>query len=170
MIEATTSRRRFELPARATFAAIALGLLSSPLSGFAGEIYKSVDARGRVTYSDKPSPNAERIYIRSDPSLSDADRERLAEEQQAQARLEADRAKRADLAKQEQGRRAQAEQTRREQCRQARDRYLMFAESGRIYRRDEQGNRVYYTSAELDAERTKAQQRMKELCEAEPGR
>ena len=170
MIGVTTSHRRFELPSRMTCAVIALGLLSSPWSGRAGEIYKSVDARGRVTYSDKPSPDAERIYIRSDPNLSDADRARLAEEQQAQARLEADRAKRANLAKQEQGRRAQAEQTRRAQCRQARDRYLMFAESGRLYRRDEQGNRVYYTSAELDAERTAAQQRMKELCEAEPRR
>lgn len=167
MSAATTAHRRFESALRMAFGTIALGLLSSPVSGLAGEIYKSVDARGRVTYSDRPSPHAERIVIRTDPNLSDADRARLAEEQQAEARREADRAQRADMAKQEQAQRAQAEQTRRAQCRQARDRYLMFAESGRLYRRDEQGNRVYYTSAELDAERTKAQQRMKELCDAE---
>ncbi|MBL8269765.1 DUF4124 domain-containing protein [Steroidobacter sp.] len=170
MSAAITARGRFQSALWLVFGTIALGLLSSPGSGLAGEIYKSVDARGRVTYSDRPSPQAERIVIPTDPTLSDADRARLAEDQQAQARLQTGRAQRADMAKQEQARRAEAEQTRGIQCRQARDRYLMFAESGRLYRRDEQGNRVYYTSAELDAERTKAQQRMKELCDAETGR
>lgn len=135
------------------------------MTGSAGEIYKSVDSRGQVTYSDKPSPAAERIYVRTEPILSDADRARMAAEQEARARAEEDRTRSADAAKQEQALRARAEQTRREQCRQARDRYLMFSESRRLYRRDEQGNRVYYTSAEIDAERTAAQKRMKELCD-----
>ncbi len=46
----------------------------------------------------------------------------------------------------------------------------MFSESGRLYRRDEQGNRVYYTSAEIDAERSAAQKRMKELCDVDAAR
>jgi len=150
MITATTSysRVRSSLIACCT---VALALLSSPRSGSAGEIYKSVDSKGQVIYSDKPSPAAERIHLRTDPRISDADRARMAAEQAAWARAQEDRARSADAAKQEQARRAQAEETRREQCRRARNRYLMFSESGRLYRRDEQGNRVYYTSAEIDA-------------------
>lgn len=56
MITTTMSRRRFERPSRVVFCTVALGLLSSPWNGSAGEIYKSVDSRGQVTYSDKPSP------------------------------------------------------------------------------------------------------------------
>lgn len=149
---------------------VALALLSSPRSGSAGEIYKSVDSKGQVIYSDKPSPAAERIYLRTEPKISDADRARLAVEQEAWARAQEDRARGTDAAKQEQARRAQAEETRREQCRRARDRYLMFSESGRLYRRDEQGNRVYYTSAEIDAERAAAQKGMKELCDTDAAR
>lgn len=45
---------------------IALALLNSPAKTTAGEIYKSVDSQGKVTYSDRPSPHSERIYIRTD--------------------------------------------------------------------------------------------------------
>lgn len=151
MTTAPKSRRSFEHFSVVAFCIIAPILLSAPWEGTAGEIYKSVDAKGQVTYSDKPSPHAERIYLRTDPKLSDADRARMATEQEARTRAEEDRDRKADAAKREQAQRAQTEQTRREQCRQARNRYLMFTESGRLYRRDEQGNRVYYTSAEIDA-------------------
>lgn len=131
------------------------------------EIYKSTDSEGRPIYSDRPlSPSAERLTVRStrDPSAAE---EAAARTRATNERLDAQR-------KQAAGNRAareaeqQAQARRQEDCRRARDRYLMFAEANRLYRRDEQGNRVYYTSAEIDAERTRAEQKMKELCREEP--
>lgn len=169
MTTATASRQRLDRSVWIALCAVAASM-GSPSVGSSAEIYKSVDSKGQVTYSDRPSPDAERIYLRTEPTISDADRARIAAEQEARARVEEERTRRADAANQEQARRTEAEQARREQCRRARDRYLMFSESGRLYRRDEQGNRVYYTSAEIDAERAAAQKKMKELCDADAAR
>jgi hypothetical protein len=53
-----------------------------------------------------------------------------------------------------------------EKCRRARDRFLLFTEVSRVFRRDVNGQRVYYTSAEIDAERTSTQLAMTEACTA----
>lgn len=145
---------------------LAIIVLSAAIaaSASADEIYKSTDAQGRPVYSDRPlSPSAERVVIR--PSSNPAAAQTSAAQVQAtNQRLEEQR-------KQEQARQAEkraaqeAKDQRAERCRRARDRYLMFAEANRLYRRDAQGNRVYYTGAEIDAERSAAEEAMKELCD-----
>lgn len=140
----------------------ALFCTASPGVG-ADDIYKSTDAEGRPIYSDRPlSPLAERVVIprSGNPAAGQA---RADEVQAINQRLEVLRQQaEADEAR----KRAAQEDERRakERCRQARDRYLMFAEGRRIYRRDEQGARVYYTGSEIDAERTAAEKTMNELC------
>lgn len=130
----------------------------------ADEIYKSTDAQGRPVYSDRPlSPSAERVVIQSSPSPRAA-QDGAAQVQATIERLEEQRKQ--EQAKQTEKRAAQEAQERRaENCRRARDRYLMFAEANRLYRRDEQGNRVYYTGAEIDAERAAAEKAMKGFCD-----
>lgn len=130
----------------------------------ADEIYKSTDAEGHTVYSDRPlSPSAERVVIR--PSSNPAAAQTSAAQLQATIeRLEQQRKQ--EQAKQAEKRAKQdAQEKRAESCRRARDRYLMFTEANRLYRRDAQGNRVYYTGAEIDAERSAAEQAMKELCD-----
>lgn len=130
------------------------------------EIYKSTDSRGRPIYSDRPlSPSAERLTVRSTRDAAAAE-EAAARTQAVNERLDAQRKQAADSrAAREAEQQAQAR--RQDDCRRARDRYLMFAEANRLYRRDERGNRVYYTSAEIDVERARAEQKMKELCSEE---
>ncbi|HMN47244.1 MAG TPA: DUF4124 domain-containing protein [Povalibacter sp.] len=131
------------------------------------EIYKSTDAEGRPIYSDRPlSPSAQRVIVRStrDPAAAEA---AAAQVQATNERVEAYRKQEADKRVAKEGEQ-KAQVRRQEDCRRARDRYLMFAENNRLYRRDEQGNRVYYTSVEIDAERTSAEKRMKELCDGTP--
>lgn len=142
--------------------AILLFCTAGPLCA-ADEIYKSTDAQGHPVYSDRPlSPSAERVVIQSSPK-SPAAQASAAQVQATVERLEQQR--RQDEAAQAQKRATQeAQQKRAESCRRARDRYLTFAEANRLYRRDEQGERVYYTGEEIDAERTAAEKAMKELC------
>lgn len=148
---------------------LAFALLCAAATGMtsADEIYKSTDAQGRPVYSDRPlSPSAERIVIQASPRPAAAEAS-AAQVQATVERLEEQRKQ--EQAKQAEQRAArEAQQKRAESCRRARDRYLMFAEANRLYRRDEQGNRVYYTGAEIDAERTAAEKAMKALCDEKP--
>lgn len=129
----------------------------------ADDIYKSTDAQGRPIYSDRPlSPSAERVVIPRSGNAA-AGQARTDEVQAINERLEALR-QQTEAGEARKRAALQDEQRAKERCRQARDRYLMFAEGRRIYRRDEQGARVYYTGSEIDAERKAAEKTMNELC------
>ncbi len=163
-MNATMSLPRFTYLCLVAFCTVALVLLSTAQTLADTEIYKSVDAKGRVTYSDRPTPSAQRIYVQSDPKISEADRARMASERETRVRADQDRARQIEAEQRERAALEKADQTIAQRCRQARDRYLMFSEANRLYRRDEAGNRVYYSSAEIDAERAAAEKMMKELC------
>lgn len=143
--------------------AIALTLFGAAAHG--GEIYRSVDSKGQAIYADKPAtPAAVRVPVPTAPGISDADRDRIAAEQEETAKTESERALTTEAERLAKAAQTQARQAELERCRRARDRYLMFKESGRIYRRDEQGRRVYYSSAEIDSEREAARKSMDEIC------
>lgn len=148
--------------------AVALLCAAAVLPAAADEIYKSTDAQGHPVYSDRPlSPSAERIVVSAPKPSAQASASSAAQVQATTQRLEEE--SRQEQAKQAEQRAAQAAKANRaESCRRARDRYLAFAEANRLYRRDEQGDRVYYTGEEIDAERTAAEQSMKELCDESP--
>lgn len=128
------------------------GLIAVPwilaARGVLGEdIYRWTDAQGRPVYSDRPlSRSAERLTIPHGPRGSDAEAQAAKDlAELASRQKERDRRHAAEQA--ETQLKAAAEKERDERCTAARNRYLMFAEANRLYRRDEAGNRVYYTGS-----------------------
>lgn len=147
-------------------AALVAGLvLLAPLSGptCADQVYKTVDAQGHVTYSDRPTaPAAKKTEItvqQADP----AEATRLAKENQVLKSEDELRKKQQatnDKAK------AQQDQAKQSKCQVARDHYNSLRDSGRMYHRDTDGNRLYYTDSEADAKREEARQLMTIACGA----
>jgi hypothetical protein len=130
----------------------------------AGDIYRTVDAQGNVVYSDRAiAPTSKKIAV--DVIQGNAeDAARLAKES---AREDADAAQQAKLAREQAAKQQQQdaqEALKQRKCQAARNRYAMFAAGGRIYRVDEQGNRVYYSDAEIDAQRINTKATMDAAC------
>ena len=158
-----TTRQPFHGPSLLFVCAVVLTLFGASAPG--GEIYRSVDSKGQTIYADKPTtPSAVRVSVPTAPGISDTDRARIAAEQEEIAKTESERALTTEAERQAKAAQTLARQAELERCRRARDRYLMFKESGRIYRRDEQGRRVYYSSAEIDSERGAARKSMDDIC------
>lgn len=132
----------------------------------AADIYQSTDAQGHAVYSDRPrSDSDKRITITSSRATAADVQSRTARElaelaRTDQLRRENDEAKRAKAVD---GERRLAEQA--ERCQRARNRLLSAQEAHRLYRRDDKGERVYLTAAEIDAERAAAQAQMQEACD-----
>jgi hypothetical protein len=148
-----------------TFLTCALLLLATG-QAVADEIYRSTDAEGRVVYSDRrPAGKAEVVRIESAPRNEAAALARAERELENIAALD-QRRKREALAKAAEKKAAEnAAKNKIQRCTMARNRYLEFTEHSRIYRRNEAGERVYYSAAEIDAERIRSKQRMDEECQ-----
>ena len=117
------------------------------------DVYRTVDAQGNVVYSDHAmAPSSKKVTV--DVIQGNAeDAARLAKER---ALANADAAQQTKLAQQqaaEQQQQQTQEAVKKRKCEAARNRYAIFAAGGRIFRTDEQGNRVYYSDAEIDAQR-----------------
>ena len=131
----------------------------------ANEIYKWSDEIGNVHYEDRPSGAAtekrvDLTYRRTDSS---------AVNQRIQARLdrqaERDEAKSvAAAAEAEAAEAAAAEAERAKACERARARMETYLQSRRLYRTDENGERVYLDDAERQEARQKAEEQITEFC------
>jgi hypothetical protein len=145
---------------------VCVPLLLAADQGLASEIYKSTDAQGRVVYSDRrPAGKAEVVAIESAARDETAALVRTERELEDLAALD-QRRKSEALAKAAEKKAAeQAAKKKDQRCTMARNRYLGFTEHSRIYHRNETGERVYYTSAEIDAERIKSKERMDKECQ-----
>jgi photosystem II stability/assembly factor-like uncharacterized protein len=130
----------------------------------ADDVYKTVDAQGHVTYSDKPlSPQSQRVSV-DVIAANPEDAARLAKAQ-AVANVEAaQEAKQAQQQAIDQQKQASQEAARKRSCDAARNRYAVFAAGGRIFRTDDQGNRAYYSDAEIDAQRISSKAAMDRAC------
>jgi hypothetical protein len=140
-------------------------------SAIASDIYKWTDAAGNVHYGDRPSEDiaAERLDIKSRPT----DRTQLAaaapsrSDFRRQAPLVAPGAddnaapKKAEPSPEEL--RAKA-QERAAKCDQYKERLQTFVQSRRLYRQDENGERVYLNDEETLAARAKTQEKVEEYC------
>ena len=129
---------------------------------FAGQVYKWTDDEGNVYYSDTPVANAQRVAIDSRPT---APKQAPAE---TPARTDAQAQKTEDAASAPQGPtqeelQAQARE-RAENCTKYKERQLQFAQSRRIYRMDEDGERVYYDEEEMAATRARVAEQVNEYC------
>ena len=134
------------------FAGLLLGLLVAAHA----DIYRRVDAQGRVQYSDRWVPGAELVKV--DKNKPDAEAEaarRMAEENKLkesentianqQAQEKAAQTVRQDVAKNQE-----------EQCQKASERYDKAIQARRIYKTAADGTKEYVSDAEADAYRAQA--------------
>jgi hypothetical protein len=145
-------------------AAAATLTLAASGAALAGDIYKWVDDEGNVHYEDKPvGTQSERMAIDSRPT----DRARVAAQVQARAdaRAEAREAEAAAAAEgpSEEDLQAQAAE-RRQKCEQSRANMQRLITSRRIYREDENGERVYLDESEMQATRQRVEDEISDFC------
>jgi hypothetical protein len=128
------------------------------------DVYRWVDARGEVHYSDRWVPGSVLIKV----ERSRAKPETVAAERQTdQNRLAVtnDRigAQQAQNAESQAVRRDVAE-ARNEQCKTAKERYEKAIQARRIFKTGKDGEREYLTDAEADESRLQARQEMQQAC------
>jgi hypothetical protein len=140
-------------------ALLVLGCAATPLT--AQQVYKSVDADGHVVYSDRGgSKTAPKTTLHVDePDPNEA--ARLAREQEL---LKADDMQRSRQQALEDKNKATQHHKKELACENARNQYFHMREAARLYKRDDDGSRVYYSDDEADAMREHARQAMVAAC------
>lgn len=142
--------------------AVLLSLSTAAL--WAAEVYRSVDAEGNVTYSDRPSSeSAQSIFIATQrPSSTPTP---LAVRQTAaDAEPTTDEAGEIQRERREPTPEERAEDRTRN-CAIARERAERYATSHRLYRETPDGEREYLSDAELTEARTQATADVQEWCD-----
>ena len=132
---------------------------------FASEIYRWTDEDGNVYFSDRPTGAAgeEHLAIHSRPT----DPARLQAESQARVDAQALRAEEDANAPQgptPEELRVEA-RSQQQKCDRYRARQTRFTENRRIYRMDENGERVYYDEEEMQAARAGVDDLVEEYCD-----
>jgi Domain of unknown function (DUF4124) len=142
---------------------LSLGCLNRPLP--AQEVYKSVDAEGHVVYSDRGNTkNAPKTTVHVDQPDPD-EAARLAKEQ---ARLQAEDAQRTKQQAVDDRNTAAEERRKQTACQNARNNYNRLVDPGRLFHRDADGNRIFYTDDEIAAMRADARRAATQACGAAP--
>jgi hypothetical protein len=124
-------------------------------------VYKSTDAQGHVVYSDRATtPTAQKSVVhveQPDP----AEVARIAKEQQI---LNAQDTQRRQQQSIDDKKKAQQDREKQTRCDAARNHYFSVKDARRIFHVDADGNRVYATDSEADAQREEARQAMDIAC------
>jgi len=127
----------------------------------AQQVYKSVDADGHIVFSDrgsvKDAPTTTIKVQQPDPKEA----ARIAK-QQEMLKAEEQQRQRQDAIDERQ--KASDEQNKQQRCQAARTRYFQLKDSGRVFKRDADGNRIYYSDEEADKLREEARRNMAALC------
>lgn len=138
------------------------GLVCAPLP--AQEVYKSVDAQGHVVYSDrgttKTAPKTDLKVDEPDPT----EVARLAKQQQLLDAADLQRKKEQDTQDHDRALEQRAKQQKQKACENSRSNYFRLNDTDRIFKRDADGNRVYFSDAEVAAAREQARQAMTAAC------
>lgn len=157
-----TSRRLCTSAGPAVLGA-ALGLIVCPILR-AQEVYRSVDAQGHVVYSDRgTSKTAPKSALHvEEPNPSEV--ARRAKEQQLLEAADLERKKEQATVDHDKAVADRDRQQKQKSCDNARNNYYRLNETNRIFKRDADGNRVYYSDAEADALREQAKRAMTTAC------
>ena len=136
-------------------------------SASAGQVYKWTDEEGNVHFGDKPVvEDAERVAIQSRRTNS----ERVQASVQARADAAAKAAEEeaataaANPGPTAEELQAQAEE-RAQKCNTYRERLTRFVQSRRIYREDENGERVYLSEEEMQEARENVENLVQQYCD-----
>ena len=126
------------------------------------EIYKCRDAQGKVQYADKPCAGESAVFTpRAAPKVDENSEQRMRKTQRLLRAYQEE-----SIRKKEQQAEARAEkQARKRNCASARDRYEGFMRAGRIYRLDEEGNRVIYSDEERSQTTEQAKLEVERWCD-----
>jgi len=145
--------------------AFGLALTLTLASAASADVYRYIDPRGNVQYTDKPALlPAQKLAVQSRPTD--------ATEVEAGSAAEQARTAAADAARQQAAAR-QADQNKAgkvtatakaEQCVKARERNDAYSTSKRLYETLPDGERRYLTDAELDDARARAEKAVADLC------
>ncbi len=130
----------------------------------ADAMYKTIDAQGHVSYSDRPlSPASQRITVDVTGPIP-AEASRLNREQAARTTADEQRRKQDLQDAEAQKQKAAQEAAQQQRCASARPRYAYFAAGGRLFHTDAEGNRIYYSDEEIDAQRVQSKAAMDSAC------
>lgn len=127
------------------------------------ELYRWVDDKGQVHFGDRPPANGQADALEMPKTVStmpalDESRQRLQQDWLA-GREEERRKKQEEAAK-----RAQEEEKRVEQCRLLAGRLRDMERTGRYYRYDDKGERVYVEEAEVERVRNESRTLYSKKC------
>ena len=149
---------------------ITLAVIAGVLTcGFAhaGDVYKYVDERGQTLYTDKPIPGAVRVATTTPKPTASATRsyasqqatsnQQLAASNQRLSATQNDTRVAGNVAK-------DLEAARLERCKKARSDYNTSINSLRLYKLDQDGNRVYLSDVELAQRRIDAAKSVEAIC------
>lgn len=130
----------------------------------ADTMYRTVDAQGHVTYSDRPlSPSSQRISVDvTAPNASEA--ARRSKEQAAESAADQQRMQQNQHDAEEAKKAAAHDAAQQQRCNAARGRYATFSAGGRIFRTDADGNRIYLSDQDIEEQRTAAKAAMDSAC------
>jgi len=146
-------------------------MLAAVATVAAGEtVYKWVDTRGQVHYTDRPpTEGGARVLSVFERSIGFADEE---DDQDRATPPPTESFAAADESDPGTGSAAAAAAVqrdlaavRRDQCKQAQERYQQYIQSQRLFRQDADGQRVYLSDAELTQARVEARQAVDEYCQ-----
>ena len=143
----------------------AIAAMTVSMGAMANEIYKWTDADGNVHYEDRPSGAVTEERL----DLTYRSTDRGAVQARVQSRVDAQTAREearstAAAAEQEAAENAAAEQQRRDRCDQARARLESYLQARRLYRTDDNGERVYLDDSQSQQARQKAEEQIAEFC------
>ncbi len=124
----------------------------------ASEIYRWTDAQGQVHFSEKPASGAERIEVR--PQVVERDATTREHEENTQRFYDARRAEKAQAAEQQ----AKLQAERRQECRELRDKLSQLEHGGAFYRTDAEGERHYYSDAQVEQAKQQLRSRLSSHC------
>ena len=132
---------------------------------YADEIYKWTDEDGNVHYGDRPSGELTEERLQYSYNRTDSD----AVNQRVQAHRDSTAARRDARAEREEAKRTAAEERaaakeREARCRDYRSKMELMLASRRLYREDENGERVYLDDVQTAEARQKAEELIKENC------
>lgn len=161
--EAGTKRANMML-VKITVVALALSIASiGTLS--ASEIYKWTDEEGNVYFVDHPTGAAGEIHVAIRSRPTDPARVEAAVRSQADAQtLRAEENANAPQGPTPEELHAKARE-REERCNKYTDRQVQFTNNRRIYRMDENGERVYYDEEEMAAARANVDGLVERYCD-----
>lgn len=131
----------------------------------ANEIYKWTDENGDIHYEDRPTgaETEERLNITYSRTNGSAVQKRVQSRVDAQtSRREAESV--AAAAREEAADNAAADEARKQKCDRSRARLESYLQSRRLYRTDDNGERVYLDDAQRQEARQKAEDQITEFC------